>query len=359
MEEVLRTYFLKSGYFVVRGVPFIYAGFDVTDIDLWLYNRVSSVSRELSIVDIKNKKTPQAIERIFWTKGLQAALGVSKAIVATTESRADVRRFGKDIDVLVLDGRFIKRLSDSSPNMSGRVSDDEFRAMLVDNTLGKLDGDWPGRIRMAKARLASGLSFDSFNYWLGEAHFFAEQALGRQQRQEQALRCMYLTLSFAALAVDYILRDLSFLEESDREAVLRDGFTYGERGQTGTKSLIDLSVNLISEFTERGSALAAEVRSRFDAAVGQLQTNVLSQYFSRAETGRILFEVAKELENLAMAKNFQAHASASTGVRSVIGCVLDFWGIDRRKFGEQQARADDSKETAGAVGTVGANRGDL
>ena len=33
MEELLRSYFLKAGYYVVRGVPFVYEGFDVTDID--------------------------------------------------------------------------------------------------------------------------------------------------------------------------------------------------------------------------------------------------------------------------------------------------------------------------------------
>jgi hypothetical protein len=70
MEELLRNYFLRSGYYVVRGVPFVYEGFDVTDIDLWLYSRTSSVSREVTIVDSKNKKTPQAIEGIFWVQGL-------------------------------------------------------------------------------------------------------------------------------------------------------------------------------------------------------------------------------------------------------------------------------------------------
>jgi hypothetical protein len=106
-EEMLRAYFSRAGYFVVRGVPFCYEGFDVTDIDLWLYSRSSSVSREIAIVDAKNKKTPQAIERIFWIKGLQKAVGASKAIVATTDRRPEVKEFGKQLDVVVLDGSFL------------------------------------------------------------------------------------------------------------------------------------------------------------------------------------------------------------------------------------------------------------
>jgi hypothetical protein len=331
-EELLRNYFIKAGYFVVRGVPFTYEGFDVTDIDLWLYNRISSVSRELSIVDIKSKRTPQAIERIFWTRGLQEALGVSRAIVATTENRDEVKAFGKKMDVLVLDGRFLQRLSTSSPSINSRLTDEEFRALLATDTLGKLDGDWISRMREAKCALAGGLSFDSFNFWLLQAHFFAEQVLSRHSRRELGMRCFYLLLSYAAVAVDFILRDLSFLEESEREKILRDGFIYGARGRTGTKNLIDASIGLLQQFTDRGAAVAQEIRARVEAEISSLPANIISQFFSRNDTGRALFEVAKELEALGMASSFHGHNSASVGARSLIGCLLDFWSIDRRAF---------------------------
>ena len=37
LEEILKDYFLRAGYFVVRGVPYRVEGTDLTDIDLWLY----------------------------------------------------------------------------------------------------------------------------------------------------------------------------------------------------------------------------------------------------------------------------------------------------------------------------------
>ena len=110
MEELLRRYFIRSGYFTVRGVPFVYEGFDVTDIDIWLYDRPSPVSRHRIIVDTKNKSTPKAIERIFWTKDLQQVLGVEQSIVATTNKRPAVSDFGREQDVLILDGPFLDRL---------------------------------------------------------------------------------------------------------------------------------------------------------------------------------------------------------------------------------------------------------
>jgi hypothetical protein len=33
-----------------------------------------------------------------------------------------------------------------------------------------------------------------------------------------------------------------------------------------------------------------------------------------------------------MARTFQSHAGASTHARSLIGCLLDFWGVDRKAF---------------------------
>ena len=338
-EELLRNYFLKAGYFVVRGAPFTYSGFAVTDVDLWLYNRVSPVSREISIVDIKSKRTPQAIERIFWTKGLQAALGVSRAMVATTENRPEVRKFGKDLDVLVLDGRFLRRLSEASPSLKSRITDEELRGLLVEaNVAKKIDGDWMGRILESKGKLLAGLSFDNINYWLSQAHFFVEQVLSRETRRELGLRCFYLTASFTSLAVDYILRDLSFLDEGDREKVLRDGFIYGERGQSGTRSVIDTSVSLIEQFTDRGLSIGSEIRRRINDEIERVPANILSQFFARNDTARVLFDTSREMESFAMARAFQSHAGASTNMRSIIGCLLDFWGVDRKAFAGESSQ---------------------
>src|SRR5215475_12151178 len=100
-EEALRNYFLQAGYFVVRGVPFIYRGFDVTDVDIWLYIRSTSLTRERTCVDIKRKKTPQAMERVFWIKGLREVLRVERAIVVTNDNRIETRDFGSANGVTV------------------------------------------------------------------------------------------------------------------------------------------------------------------------------------------------------------------------------------------------------------------
>ncbi|TOP64893.1 hypothetical protein, partial [Vibrio parahaemolyticus] len=232
MEEHLRNYFNQAGYYVVRGVPFNYEGFDVTDIDLWLYSRASPTARNVTIVDVKNKKTPQAIERIFWVKGLSEAVGAENAIVATTDRREAVKDFGRQLGILVLDGIFLSKLSKKTTH-SPRLSDEEFISNIEMYSLGKLDGDWKGQILLSKTLLSKGLNFDTCNKWLDVAEFFAQQTVVHTTHSVTAYRCFTYVLSLFSVGIDYIMRELSFLDQNERKEKLAEGFTYGSMGKEG------------------------------------------------------------------------------------------------------------------------------
>jgi len=333
-EELLRSYFLKAGYYVVRGVPFVYEGFDVTDIDLWLYGRTSSVSREITIVDSKNKKTPQTIERIFWIQGLKQATKATSAIVATRDRRQEVKDFGRELGVLVLDGAFLAKLEKSDKPNEQRLSDEEFFKKIDEYQLGKLDGDWRGRVVFSKSLLAKGLSFDNCNEWLNQANFFAEQVLTRANQREVALRCLYLICSFIIIAIEYSMREFSFLEQSERSALLKDGFTYGSKGSAGLKKVVNIAIGLIEQHATDGVSMSRQVRTSIDQQLASLNTALLGEYFSRGDVSKNLFIVAKEFEYLAYNRNFESHSMASLELRGMLYCFLDYWEIDRVIFSD-------------------------
>jgi hypothetical protein len=332
MEEALRNYFLQSGYYVARGVPFKYEGFNVTDIDLWLYSRTSPVSREISIVDIKNRKTPQAFERIFWVRGLKIATKASFAIVATPDRRKEVKEFGRNLDVLVLDGAFLSRLQRLEDFTPCRLLQEEFTALVEAYELEKLDGGWLKRLADSKSLLPSGLSFDSCNEWLFHAQFFLQQSFAKPQQRNIALRCYYLLCSFIALAADYILREVLFLELSDRVTMFTDGFTFGSRGSKGMHQILDITMNLVEQHAERGKVIAGEVRTSVKRSLADVNSSVLAEYLVRNDVARTLFSVAKELEQMAMSREFVHHSTASTEARSLLFCLIDFYGLERTKF---------------------------
>ena len=335
MEESLRNYFLKAGYYVIRDVPFVYDGFNVTDVDLWLYGRASSVSREITIVDIKNKKTPQAIERIFWVQGLKQAIHATSAVVATTDSRQTVKDFGKELGVLVLDGTFLSKLAKSYDIESERMHEEEFISMIEEYSLGKLDGDWKGRIISCKSLLLKQLSFDSCNEWLSHAQFFAEQTITKPKQREIALRCFYLIVSFVAIAIDFRLKELSFLEVSERIALIKDGFTYGSKGSSGMKKIVNIAMGLVEQHAIDGAVISNQVRSSIENQLSSLNTIILGEYFAKTEVSKSLFSIARELEQLSMSRSFLSHSGASIELRSMLYCLLDYWQIDRVMFSEK------------------------
>jgi len=336
MEEALRSYFLKAGYYVVRDVPFVYEGFDITDVDLWLYGRASSVSREITIVDVKNRRTPQAMERIFWVQGLKQATKANSAVVATTDRRQEVKDFGRDLGVLVLDGFFLAKLAKSDNPTVHRLAEEELISRIDQHSLGKLDGDWKGRVLLCKSLLPRGLSFDNCNEWFSHAKFFAEQSVIRPTQRETALRCLYLVCSLIAIAVDFLLREFSFLDQAERSALIKDGFTYGSKGSSGMKKVLNVALRLVEEHAPDGPSISKQMSSSVERQLASLNTVILGEYFSKTDVAKTLFTVARELENLAMQRGFASHATASVETRGMLSCLLDYWGIDRVMFSEGQ-----------------------
>jgi hypothetical protein len=335
MEEILRIYFLKSGYYVTRGVPFKYQGFDVTDIDLWLYNRTSPVSREISIVDIKNKKTPQAIERIFWVKGLQLATKATNALVATTDKRPDVKDFGKDMNVFVLDGNFLTKIQKFEKELETRLTDEEFQKLIDSYSLGKLDGDWKRKLVESKGLLASGLNFDNINNLMECSHFFLEQILTKPSQTELALRCFYLICSYISVNIDYLQKDLSFLDNTEAKIkTISDGFRYGSKGEKKINQIIDMSLSFVEQYSNNGKTTANQARHNIRKQLENIQTNILADYFSNYEVSQNIFKTAIEFEQLAMNKTFVNHSDSSISARGFISVLLDFYSIDRVKFSE-------------------------
>src|SRR5690606_12048763 len=126
LEELLRAYFLRAGMYAVRGVPLLLEGGDLTDVDVWLYERPTGSFRRRQIVDAKSKLKPKAIERLLWTKGLVELFQVDGAYVATTDNRPILKDISSRLVVSVLDGADLKRMAESEKVLFvDRLSEEE------------------------------------------------------------------------------------------------------------------------------------------------------------------------------------------------------------------------------------------
>ncbi|MNG23500.1 hypothetical protein D3C84_1081130 [compost metagenome] len=98
--------------------------------------------------------------------------------------------------------------------------------------------------------------------------------------------------------------------------------------------MLNVAMALVEEHANDGPAISRQVRASVEKQLSQLNTSILGDFFSKNDVARTLFSVAREFEQLAMAKDFHSHASASIELRSTLFCLLDYWGVDRVMFSE-------------------------
>lgn len=330
MEENLRRYFLNLGYYVLRGVKFQYHDFDVTDVDLWLYTKTSALARQRTCVDIKNKKTPQALERIFWAKGLKETLGLDDCIVATTDTRPDVREFGLSHQVAVLDGPFIARLESGTKTHVNRLSEEDFIDLAARGSLGKMGGDWKGRYEEAKSRVLTDLRFDGCNAFINDIQYFLEQRIILNDKEPACLRLAYSVISMLLIAVDFVLKDHSTIDNELRFKLLCEGFRYGDSGKDYATRLTRLAAGL-TEIAGIAPGVGNTVVHALNKQANEIPAEGLADFFSRATVQTSLFAMAIEFELAAFSPDLQQPSNLSSAAQSVLGVLSDFLGLDRKR----------------------------
>ena len=332
MEEALRLYFLELGYYVVRGAKLRHRGTTVTDVDLLLYSRPSSLARELTNVDAKYRKRPQALERILWAKGLQSILAFDRSIVATTDKKPTVKDFGLRHGVTVLDGDFLNRLNGRQSELPPRLTDEELDALGKRDGLGKLGGGWIQKADDAKSALLTDLNFSGCNELIDHASFFAEKVAASPGNNVTACRYLYLVASMFLVAVDFSIQSIAFENHERKHEMIRNGFMFGDRGSEGTKSLVNTAAALIKSYLNDGASLADQLRSSVMSSYSEIPVGALADYFSRPEVSRNLFSMAVRAESLAFERDFREPDSLDSELQGFLGVVLDFSGIERRIF---------------------------
>lgn len=341
MEERLRAYFLSLGYYVLRGVKFQFNNFDVTDIDLWLYARPTSISRERCNVDIKNKKTPQALERIFWAKGVQRVLGLDRAIVATTDTRPDVSNFGLAHEVTVLDGAFLSRLEKSPRGSSTRLTEEQFLECIDKASLGRLGGDWKNGYEFSKSRVLSCLDFDGSNQYLRDVVTVLDVHLAGPTEGHAALRLVYANIGMFLISVDYLMQACLTLDLEGRKAFLTEGFRYGTSGKGASERIVRVAAKLASAATGDATPLEA-VQRELDAQFIEVRAEVLGEFFAKAGVQGAVFTAAKEFEAAAYSAEVPPPATLTTVAQSVLGALADHFGRDRKRvLGASVAKASE------------------
>lgn len=334
-EERVRVYFQRLGMYAVRSVPCRYNGIDISDIDVWLYSRPSPLSRHRINVDIKNKKTPQAIERIFWSLGLCKSFGLDECIVVTTDRRDDVSTFGRSVGVSVLDGNFLPRLDSCDPTRPeiNRLSEEDFRTLIIrDRDLESAEG-WYADYEDGKEKLLTSLDFNGVNTHLGHCIARCQNIALRSQRIEIASRLLAVHLSHFLITLDFCMKDILFKPEADRMTALDHGFMYGSFGQSGIDQLLTRTNALIRKYAPDNVAVFARIREGLTTDFRNRNYALLRDYFLKPDVAHDLFDLAVTCESIAFGgTTIASPANFPAPIKAMIGVLADHAGLDRSKL---------------------------
>ncbi|MDB6179079.1 hypothetical protein PAF17_16425 [Paracoccus sp. Z330] len=328
-EECLAQYFRELGSFVVRGVPVREGTDEVTDIDLWIYTRLSAHARHVSIVDIKNKRRGKAFERAIWVKGLQVALGADEAIIASQGVKDSAQKFSDRVKVRVIPRPLFDAIIKRYAGTDNRISNEEFESQLSKVTLDKVN--LKKKIANLKSEISNGIDFRTLNIWLDEAAELLRHATEREPNGGPITRAAYLCCSLISIAADFLGKEHSLSETATRQDFFRQGLLFGRTDFDAKSAYLAFAENLVTEFLDPTGSSASQIRSGFEKAVDTMPIQGLAEFFARPHASSDLLRAAVSLDGAAYSEKIDAPRSLqSVEAKMIIGLVSDYAGLRRK-----------------------------
>jgi len=336
LEEVLRAYFLRAGFFVIRGVPFRFADEDLTDVDLWLYERPTGTSRRVQICDIKYKQRPKAVERIFWTSGLADALGVDGAYVATTDKRKSLRSVADKLDLQLIDGTDIQRIQNSQAVLYPERIGDEQLALELQAADREARSKY---LQEARTDILSSLS-EGFG---GASAVRALEGFGRlaqtvisyhpdSNAARAAGRLSYLAAAIACESLDYVSVGAAFRTVEERRSLILNAVRLGALANEDGEQALRIALALVEKYAPGGKAAAAAVDAALKKDLERIPAEIVADQAVRLLKADQLFIVGRELEMAAYYVDLPPFDRLSVHTKSMLGALLDYASIDRERF---------------------------
>ncbi len=330
-EEIIRNMFRNEGYFVVRAVPYIFQGRDVTDIDLLLFGK-AGFFRERINVDIKNKRTPQAIERFFWALGVMQVLKLDRCIVVTTEVNSSVVEFGRRSNISVIDGNYLFTSNFQEGDTIARLTEEEFFKAIKPVGAEELGKDLIRRYSSAKTRLLVQMSYDGCNLHLMNIGRCFDDIISFPGANASIIRVLYALLSHLLITIDYLTTKSEFSDKKSKELAIDDGLRYGTAGRYRIdefSKILGACKNAdLPQYNEVISRIVTTLKSGSDS----LRVDMIAEYISKLLCSDDLFDLAFLFETQAFNLILTPIKELPNELKSFIFMLSDFYGIERSKI---------------------------
>ncbi len=346
LEEILRAYYLRAGFFVIRGVPFRFADENLTDVDLWLYERPTGTARRVQICDIKYKQRPKAVERIFWTSGLASALNVDGAYVATTDKRKNLRLVAEKLDIQLIDGTDIVRIQ-KSPNIlyTDRIGDEQLM-----HELKSVDKEFRNkylqdeRINILTA-LSEGFGAPSAVRALEGFTRLATAVVSfhpNSKATRAAGRLAYLAAAITCESLDYVSIGAAFRNFEERRELILNAVRLGALSDYNGRNTLKLALTLVERYAPGGKAAATSLEAKMMDELKHIPAEIVADQAVKLLKADKLFFAGREFEMASYTVTLPPFDQLSIETKSMLGALLDYAGIERERFAYAWNAVEDS-----------------
>lgn len=339
-EELLRAYFFHSGMFVIRGIPVVQQNDELSDIDIWLYDKPTGLSRRVQILDAKFKNKPKAIDRLLWTKGMSALLEVDGAYVATTDRRNLVKHIGNNLNILVIDGTDLSRLSQSSSNriktfFQERLTEDEFESLISSVDKSRRKGKELSKIyRSLKTSLIEKFGIGSLNRALEFFSVIVNNLIVSHPNSEAAniyTRLTYFASSIIAISIDFCLSKVAFRTIDEQKMILSNIIRFGNDDSHKGLERVRVASALVEKYLPNGRALSQAMLDDIYEDYKRINSEMIVDYVLDNKQ-EILFKLGRNFEMNAFSRDLPSFDRLSQDEKSFLGIILDFSGCQRNSF---------------------------
>lgn len=336
-EEVVRSYFLNAGFFVVRGVKLRNGEDELTDIDLWLYERSATLARRRIIIDIKDNSQPRAAERLFFVKGLAEIIQVEAVGVATSDNRKSLRELARKHNILWIDNADLQRLKSSQKIASlSRLTDKMLEGLISQIDSGRSSRDIRDTFWAIKSSVADRFGPSCANLASDGVCQYSKSAIEAHPNSISAqvfTRLVYFSAAIAAAAFDFSSGDSALRPTPERVSTIANAIRRGADIK-GTEDNLRWTEAAIREFVPDGSGIAKFVREQFTKALESIPADGLAEVVVKMTTTDRLFNAARDLEKAAYGIDLLAFDDLSIDAKSFLGAILDYHNIGRKIFAQ-------------------------
>lgn len=334
-EELLRAYFLRAGFFVLRGVPLKFEGQDLSDIDLWIYERSATLARRRTIVDIKDKQRPQAAERMFFASGLASTIGVEGVGIVTTDKSPLLRKLARKNKVLWVDGDDLQRLKTSEAILiPERLSDELFFEKIDALDKSRGGAKYRNTINTVKSSVGDRFGASSANLALDAFHFFGAEALRAHPRSDSAevlVRLSFYVASIVAASFDFASAEFALRPRGERRNHMTNLIRFGENVDS-TFERITWMETALREYADNGTRVARQVSDAFNRDAHAVPAEDLADIVIKHSNTNALFDIARTLEYSAFRIDHVSYDDLPSPAKGFFGALLDFSKVSRKEF---------------------------